>query len=106
MMCYVISVYSPIKFIGGVFAAFPAVMVAAVSMAGLRDGDAEAADVARGAVSGMIGCTVCVIFALYLIRVLNSWPLGLAGAVLAWLPAALLSNVFISGRTKSKKEVV
>jgi len=99
--CYIISVYSPVKFLGGVFAAFPAVMAAAVMMAGLRDGKKEAADVARGAVSGMIGCTGCVIAALYFIRVLNSWPLGLAISILVWLVVALASNKFLSAKVSN-----
>lgn len=104
VMCYMVSVYSPVKFIGGVFAAFPAVMVAAVSMAGLRESSKEAGDVARGAVSGMVGCTACVLCALYLIRAWDSWVLGLSGAVMVWLAAALLSNMFISGKTGRAKE--
>jgi len=91
--CYIISVYSPFKLLGGVFAAFPAVMAAAVSIAGVREGDRTAAEVARGAVSGMVGCTACVLAALYLVRNLQSWPLGLAAAVVVWLMTALMMNM-------------
>lgn len=97
VICYVISVYSPAKFVGGIFAAFPAVMTASIMMAGLRDGNTEAAEVAKGAVAGMVGCTACVISALYLIRVFNSWTLGLVGAVLVWLIVSVLSNVLGTG---------
>lgn len=95
VLCYVISVYSPVKFIGGVFAAFPAVMGAAIVMTGCREGSQSAAAVARGAVSGMIGCTVSVLSALYLIRALGSWPLGLVGAVMVWLVTSIAANLLI-----------
>lgn len=96
--CYLVSVFSPVKFIGGVFAAFPAVMAAAVIMAGMRDGDREAAEVARGAVSGMIGCTACVLAALFLIRSFNSWSIGLTAAVGVWLIVAIASNYLLRTR--------
>lgn len=95
--CYIVSVYSPVKFIGGIFAAFPAVMAAAIIMAGSRGGSAEAAEVARGAVSGMVGCTACVMAALFLIRLWNSWPLGIVGALIVWLLVSCLSNLLIGG---------
>lgn len=100
VLCYVISVISPVKFIGGVFAGFPAVMVAAVLMAGLKDGDREAAEVARGAVAGMIGCTACVLAALCLIGVMGSWPLGLVAAILVWGVTAGTGNMIISGKNR------
>ncbi len=100
VLCYVISVYSPVKFLGGVFAAFPAVMAAAITMAGIRDGSREAGEVAKGAVSGMIGCTACVFAALYLIRVFSSWPLGLAGSIGVWLMVSVASNLVFLGNAK------
>lgn len=93
--CYIISVYSPVKLLGGVFAAFPAVMASAVSLAGINEGNRTAAEVARGAVAGMIGCTACVLAALYFVRTLRSWPLGLMAAVAVWFGAALLINMVI-----------
>lgn len=90
--CYIISVYSPVRLLGGVFAAFPAVMASAVSMAGVREGDRAAAEVARGAVAGMVGCAACVLAALHFITALSSWPLGLAVAVAVWFITALLIN--------------
>lgn len=100
--CYIISVYSPVKLLGGVFAAFPAVMASAVSMAGVNEGDCTAAEVARGAVAGMIGCTACVLASLYFVRSFNSWPLGLMAAVVVWFGTALLMNMVIwpSGKKK------
>lgn len=98
VLCYIISVYSPVKYLGGVFAAFPAVMAAAITMAGFREGSNEAGEVAKGAVSGMIGCTACVFSALYLIRMLASWPLGLTGAVGVWLLVSVASNMIVMGR--------
>lgn len=105
VLCYLVSIYSPVKFLGGVFAAFPAVMAAAITMAGIRDGSSEAGEVAKGAVSGMIGCTACVLAALYLIKALSSWPLGLAGAVGVWLVVSVMSNMIMSGRSgKASRE--
>ncbi|WP_418790795.1 DUF3147 family protein [Phosphitispora sp. TUW77] len=91
--CWIVSLYVPVKFISGVFAAFPVVMVAAVSMAGVRDGNGVAAAVARGAVAGMIGCAACVLSALYFISILNSWPLGLGISLIVWLAVATLTNL-------------
>jgi hypothetical protein len=98
VVCWIVSAYAPVKFISGVFAAFPVVMVAAVSMAGMRDGNRVAAAVARGAVAGMIGCAACVLSALFFIRTLNSWPLGLGISLIVWLAVSLLSNTVASGR--------
>lgn len=103
VLCYIISIYSPVKFLGGVFAAFPAVMGAAITMAGIRNGSREAGEVAKGAVSGMIGCTACVLSALYLIRVFSSWTLGLAGAVGVWLVVSVASNLLVTGNPKQKQ---
>lgn len=101
VLCYLISVFSPVKYIGGIFAAFPAVMAAAVSMAGLRDGSKKAAEVATGAVSGMIGSTACVLAAIYLMGVLKSWPLGLAGALVVWAAVSLALSTVFSARNRN-----
>ncbi len=101
VVCWLVSAYAPVKFISGVFAAFPVVMVAAVSMAGVRDGNRVAAAVARGAVAGMVGCAACVLAALYFIRALNSWPLGLGISLIVWLAVSLLSNTLAFGRGRS-----
>ena len=57
---YLVTVVSPWEILGGIFAAFPAVMITAVLMVGLSSGSKNAANVARGSVYGMIGCVVCV----------------------------------------------
>ncbi len=98
--CYIVALYSPVKLLGGVFAAFPAVMAAAVSMAGIREGDKAAAEVARGAVAGMVGCTACVLAALYFVSLFRSWALGLAAAVAVWFVTAWLLNVIWHAGTK------
>lgn len=102
VLCYIVSIYS-VKFIGGIFAAFPAVMAASVSMAGIRDGDEEAADVARGAISGMVGCAACVMAALYLIRLFSSWPLGLACSVGIWFTVAVIVNRAWGQKTRKRQ---
>jgi uncharacterized membrane protein (GlpM family) len=61
-------------------------------MAGIREGDGTAAEVARGAVAGMVGCTACVLAALFFCGALGSWPQGLTVAVAVWFVTALLIN--------------
>lgn len=86
--CYLLSVVLPWKAFAGIFAAFPAVMIAAVSMAGLRGGSKAAAEVASGAVCGMWGCATCVVAALFLMDYLHSWQIGLFLSLLVWFISA------------------
>jgi len=61
--CYVVLQFVPSKSFAGIFAAFPAVMAAAVIMAGHFGNSEQAADIALGASAGMLGCTICVLTA-------------------------------------------
>ncbi|AEF94251.1 hypothetical protein Desca_1394 [Desulfotomaculum nigrificans CO-1-SRB] len=59
-ICYIFLIMIPWKSFAGIFAAFPAVMISAVILAGVEKGSRTAADIAFGAVAGMIGGLVCV----------------------------------------------
>ncbi|MEA4926859.1 MAG: DUF3147 family protein [Syntrophomonadaceae bacterium] len=83
-VCYIMLQLMPWKSLAGIFAAFPAVMVAAVIMAGVFNNSRQAADVALGATAGMLGGAVCVITAQVCMTYLDSWSLSLLIATLAW----------------------
>jgi len=88
--CYIMLQIIPSKSLAGIFAAFPAVMVAAVIMAGFFDSSRQAADVAFGATAGMMGCTVCVLTSVVAMTYLSNWTLSLLIGTLAWF----ISSVF------------
>ena len=88
--CYVVLQLLPWKSFAGIFAAFPAVMIAAVVMAGISEGSHQAAEVALGATAGMLGCTVCVIVAILLMTYLHLWSVALMISLLAWLISSIL----------------
>ncbi len=82
--CYIMLQLMPWKSLAGIFAAFPAVMVAAVIMAGVFNNSRQAADVALGATAGMLGGAVCVITGQVCMTYLDNWSLSLLIATLAW----------------------
>ena len=88
--CYVVLQLLPWKSFAGIFAAFPAVMVAAVVMAGISEGSQHASEVALGATAGMLGCTVCVIVAILIMTYLHLWAAALLFSLLAWLLSSVL----------------
>ena len=98
VLCYVLARLSPWKAFGGMFAAFPAVMAAAVGMAGLRGGRGQATDTAIGAVSGMLAGTACVASCLFFVAVTHSWRLSLALAMAVWFFAAAAFSSAINPR--------
>ena len=83
--CYLLLAVIPWKTLAGAFAAFPAVMVAAVIMAGLEKGNKAAADVASGAVAGMIGGLFCVICTLLALAALNNLLTAVVIGLIMWL---------------------
>ena len=100
--CYVMLQLIPSKSFAGIFAAFPAVMAAAVIMAGHFGTSEQAADIALGASAGMIGCAICVLTAVFCMEHLNSWGFSIIISVLVWffssyfttrLIHALLENI-------------
>jgi hypothetical protein len=82
--CYIMLQIIPSKSFAGVFAAFPAVMVAAVIMAGYFGTSEQASDVALGASAGMMGCTICVFTAAFCMEHLNRWGISIIIALLVW----------------------
>lgn len=88
--CYVLSVVLPWKAFAGIFAAFPAVMIAAVSIAGLSEGSGSAAEVAAGAVCGMSGCTTCVLASIFLMEYFGSWQVGMTLSLIVWYISSIL----------------
>ena len=101
--CYIVLQLLPWKSFAGIFAAFPAVMVAAVAMAGISRGSQHAAEVALGATAGMLGCTVCVIVAYTLMANLHAWAAALAISLLAWLVSSILFIQLIQRLLRKKQ---
>lgn len=94
VLTYIIAELSPWRAFAGMFAAFPAVMATAVLSAGAKGGQHHAADVALGAVTGMLGGVVCVAAAIVLVPLTRSWPIGLILALVIWgVSSAALSVV-------------
>ena len=89
-LSYLASVWIPWKVLGGMFAAFPAVMIVAVLMVGITQGSEKAAVIARGSVYGMAGCAVCVLTVLYVLQTTGDWWLGLGLGVIAWFVSAVM----------------
>jgi membrane associated rhomboid family serine protease len=89
-LSYVISVLAPWKELGGIFAAFPAVMAVAVMMTGRKDGSKTAAQIAEGAVYGMLGCAVCVFSTFTMMRVFHTWWPSIGVGLLCWYLSAIL----------------
>jgi len=102
--CYIMLQIIPSKSFAGVFAAFPAVMVAAVIMAGHFGSSEQASDIALGASAGMIGCTICVLTAAFCMEHLNSWSLSIIIALLVWFFSSYLSTRLIQGFLGKMKE--
>lgn len=95
--CYVMLQLIPWKSFAGIFAAFPAVMVAAVVMSGVFESSQHAADVALGATAGMLGCTVCVLTSVLSMTYLQNWALSLLIATIAWFLASLVCIPLVQG---------
>jgi hypothetical protein len=89
-LSYVISVLVPWKELGGVFAAFPAVMTVAVLMTGKSNGSRQAAQIAEGAVYGMLGCTICVYAVYTMMRIFHTWWPSIGVGLICWYLSAML----------------
>jgi hypothetical protein len=89
-LSYVISVLLPWKELGGIFAAFPAVMTVAVMMTGRKYGSRKAAQIAEGAVYGMLGCAVCVFSVFTMMRLFHTWWPSIGVGLLCWYCSAIL----------------
>jgi len=102
--CFLVLQILPSKAFAGIFAAFPAVMIAAVVMAGHFESSERAADIALGASAGMMGCTVCVLVATLCMQYLNRWGLSLLIALVAWLFSSVLFIRLMQGFLEKRRE--
>ncbi|MEL7665169.1 MAG: DUF3147 family protein [Methanosarcina mazei] len=102
--CYILLQHLPSKSFAGVFAAFPAVMAAAVIMAGHFGSSEQASDIALGASAGMIGCAVCVLTATFCMEHLNLWGLSLEIALIAWFFSSYAAITLMQVFSKKEKE--
>ncbi|NHM32665.1 DUF3147 family protein [Neobacillus terrae] len=84
-LSYLVTVISPWKILGGIFAAFPAVMLTAVLMMGISSGSKKAANIATGSVFGMIGGIVCVATVLLVLQASGNWMFSIISGVILWL---------------------
>ncbi|MDQ1276655.1 MAG: hypothetical protein QG610_2233 [Euryarchaeota archaeon] len=101
--CYILLQYLPSKSFAGVFAAFPAVMAAAVIMAGHFGNSRQASDIALGASAGMIGCAICVLTATFCMKHLNRWGLSLAIALTVWFFSSYAAILLMQNILEKRK---
>lgn len=101
--CYILLQLIPWKSFAGIFAAFPAVMVAAIIMSGVFESSRQAADVAMGATAGMLGCTVCVLTATLCMAYWDKWVISLVIATMAWFLSSVISIQLIQGIMKKNR---
>jgi hypothetical protein len=102
--CYIMLQIIPSKSFAGVFAAFPAVMAAAVIMAGHFGTSEQASDIALGASAGMMGCTMCVLTAAFCMEHLNRWGLSIIIALIIWFFSSYFATRLIQGFLGKVKE--
>lgn len=100
--CFILIEILPWKAFAGIFAAFPAVMIAAVVMSGHFGNSELAAQIALGASAGMMGCTVCVLTATFCMQHLNRWGLSLVLALGAWFVSSLVFIQLMQGFLKKR----
>ncbi|KKH47320.1 DUF3147 family protein [Methanosarcina sp. 1.H.A.2.2] len=103
--CYVVLQLVPSKSFAGIFAAFPAVMAAAVIMAGHFGSSEQAADIALGASAGMLGCTMCVLTASFCMEHLNRWGLSLVIALVVWFVSSYAAIMLMQGFLEKRKRM-
>jgi uncharacterized membrane protein (GlpM family) len=90
MASYLIIVVSPWEILGGIFAAFPAVMITAVLMTGVKSGTKNAAKIANGSVYGMIGGIICAATVYLFLKWSHNWGLSMLVGLLFWLVSSVL----------------
>lgn len=101
MLSYIVTIISPWKILGGIFAAFPAVMLTAVLMMGISSGSKKAANIANGSVYGMIGGIVCVTSVLLVLQVSGNWVLSIFSGLVLWLGSSFAIST-LKERMKSR----
>lgn len=101
MLSYIVTIISPWKILGGIFAAFPAVMLTAVLMMGISSGSKKAANIANGSVYGMIGGIICVTSVLLVLQVSGNWVLSIFSGLVLWLGSSFAIST-LKERMKSR----
>ncbi|WP_017434355.1 DUF3147 family protein [Saccharococcus caldoxylosilyticus] len=104
VLSYVTAKLLPWKVIGGIFAAFPAVMVVAVMMVGMKYGSKEAAKTAQGSVYGMIGCLICVLTVLFSLQLTHNWWVSFIFGLIAWFASSSFLVYMRDHKNISKSE--
>jgi hypothetical protein len=94
-ICFIMLQLIPSKSFAGIFAAFPAVMVASLIMAGHFGNSEQASDIALGASAGMLGCIFCVLTANFCMEHLESWCLSLVVALSIWFFSSYAASQLI-----------
>lgn len=102
--CYVVLQLVPSKSFAGIFAAFPAVMAAAVIMAGHFGNSEQAADIALGASAGMLGCTICVLTATFCMEHLGKWGLSLGISLVVWFFSSYAAIMLMQSLLEKRKK--
>lgn len=102
--CFILLQIIPSKSFAGIFVAFPAVMAAAVVMAGYFGSSEQASDIALGASAGMMGCTICVLTAVFCMEHLNRWGISLIIALSIWFFSSYSATRVIHGLLKKRRE--
>ncbi|MDP4171792.1 MAG: DUF3147 family protein [Bacillota bacterium] len=101
MISYLVTIISPWKLLGGIFAAFPAVMLTAVFMVGLSSGSKKAANIANGSVYGMMGGIVCVTTVLFVLNSTGNWGLSIVCGLVLWLGSSFAISL-LRDRAKNR----
>ncbi|MDO7787402.1 DUF3147 family protein [Desulforamulus aquiferis] len=100
-LCYILLIIIPWKSLAGIFAAFPAVMISAVIIAGSEKGRTEASEVAYGAIAGMCGGLICVLATWLSIKNMNLLAPSIVAGIICWL---IGSTAFFVLMKKAKKK--
>nr|WP_295969990.1 DUF3147 family protein [uncultured Bacillus sp.] len=87
---YMITVISPWKILGGIFAAFPAVMITAVLMRGITFGSKSAAKIANGSIFGMIGGVFCAVTVWFVLKETHNFGLSIILGLILWLGSSII----------------
>lgn len=89
-LSYIVSALVPWRLLAGVFATFPAVMIAAVSVVGMSSGSKKASEIAKGSVYGMLGCSACVLTVHEMLTATGIWWASVAAGLIAWFVSSAL----------------
>jgi hypothetical protein len=102
MASYLIIVVSPWEILGGIFAAFPAVMITAVLMTGMKSGSKNAAKIANGSVYGMIGGIICAATVYMILKASQNWGLSMLVGLIFWLVSSVMVSMLKERMTQMK----